>query len=60
LALPIVDRADLLRAIADFKAGAIPESEEADARAFIRMRARLMRMEWLLPVAWQLKAPVGA
>ena len=51
---PIADRRDLLNAIQAW--GRARASERASVKAFIKMRARVMRLESLPPESWQSKA----
>jgi uncharacterized protein len=53
---PLADRRDLLNAIQDFKLGRAAQSEAGAVKAFIKVRARLLRLEELLPAEWQSKA----
>jgi HK97 family phage prohead protease len=54
---PIADRRDLLNAIREW--GRAKPSERAGVRTWIRLRARVMRMENLLPKSWQMPLPPG-
>jgi len=51
-----VDQRDLLNCIAAVERGEA-KSEAATVKAFIRRRARVMRLESLLPVSWAKKLP---
>jgi hypothetical protein len=52
---PVADRRDLLNAIKAF--GRAKPSEASALKAWLKTRARVMRLESLLPVSWQSKAP---
>ncbi len=54
---PIKDRRDLLNAIRAW--GRAKPSERAGVRTWIKLRARLLRLESLLPKAWQAPLPAG-
>ena len=52
---PVADRRDLLNAIKAF--GRVRPSEASALKAWLKTRARVMRLESLLPASWQSKAP---
>ena len=51
---PVADRRDLLNAIKAF--GRARPSEASALKAWLKMRARVMQLESLLPASWQSKA----